>query len=197
MSRLGPPNLTLRGRQVTLVPLDRAHAEALGDASAQDRLHEVWYTSVPSPSGMLAEIDRRLRLRDLGAMVPFTQLDAQGTPIGMTSYTNIDHATPRVEIGSTWLARSAQRGPVNTEAKRLLLGHAFDIWNCLAVEFRTHRLNQQSRRAVERLGAQLDGILRAHMLMPNGTIRDTAVYSITATEWPAVRAHLDRLMARP
>ncbi|WP_297614991.1 GNAT family protein [uncultured Roseicyclus sp.] len=196
MSRLGPPNLTLRGRHVTLVPLDRAHAEALGDASAEGRMQDIWYTAIPSPGGMLAEIDRRLRLRDLGAMLPFTQLDARGTPVGMTSYSNIDHATPRVEIGSTWLAPRAQRGPINTEAKRLLLGHAFDVWNCLAVEFRTHRLNQTSRRAIERLGAQLDGVLRAHMKMPNGTIRDTAVYSITSTDWPVVRAHLDGLMAR-
>jgi len=197
MSRLGPLNLTLRGRHVTLVPLDRAHAEALADASATGSMHELWYTSIPGPKGMLAEIDRRLRLRDVGAMIPFTQLDHHGTPIGMTSYMNIDHATPRVEIGSTWIAPSAQRGPLNTDAMRLLLGHAFEIWGCLAVEFRTHRLNQQSRRAIERLGAQLDGILRAHMKMPNGTLRDTAVYSVTAADWPAVRAHLDWQIERP
>ncbi|MFY9246228.1 MAG: GNAT family protein [Roseicyclus sp.] len=197
MSRLGPPNLTLRGRHVTLVPLDRMHAEPLSEASAAGDLHKLWYTAIPAPAGMLAEIDRRLRLRDIGAMIPFTQLDASGTPIGMTSYMNIDHATPRVEVGSTWIAPSAQRGPLNTEAKRLLLGHAFEIWSCLAVEFRTHRLNSQSRRAIERLGAQLDGILRAHQTSPNGTIRDTAVYSITAQEWPVIRAHLDGLIARP
>ena len=197
MSRLGPPNLTLRGRHVTLVPLDRMHAEPMSEASAAGDLHKLWYTAIPAPTGMLAEIDRRLRLRDIGAMIPFTQLDASGTPIGMTSYMNIDHATPRVEIGSTWIAPSAQRGPLNTEAKRLLLGHAFEIWSCLAVEFRTHRLNSQSRRAIERLGAQLDGILRAHQTSPNGTIRDTAVYSITAQEWPVIRAHLDGLIARP
>ena len=197
MSRLGPPNLTLRGRHITLVPLDRMHAEPLSEASAAGDLHKLWYTAIPAPAGMLAEIDRRLRLRDIGAMIPFTQLDASGTPIGMTSYMNIDHATPRVEIGSTWIATSAQRGPLNTEAKRLLLGHAFEIWSCLAVEFRTHRLNSQSRRAIERLGAQLDGILRAHQTSPNGTIRDTAVYSITAQEWPVIRAHLDGLIARP
>ena len=197
MSRLGPPNLTLRGRHVTLVPLDRMHAEPLSEASAAGYLHKLWYTAIPAPAGMLAEIDRRLRLRDIGAMIPFTQLDASGTPIGMTSYMNIDHATPLVEVGSTWIAPSAQRGPLNTEAKRLLLGHAFEIWSCLAVEFRTHRLNSQSRRAIERLGAQLDGILRAHQTSPNGTIRDTAVYSITAQEWPVIRAHLDGLIARP
>jgi len=197
LTRLGPPDLTLTGRHVRLVPLDRDHADALSEASAAGDLHELWYTTVPAPKGMLAEIDRRLRLRDVGAMIPFTQLDAGGKPVGMTTYMNIDHAVPRVEIGSTWLAPSAQRGPLNTEAKRLLLAHAFETWSCLAVEFRTHRLNQQSRRAIERLGAQLDGILRAHMRMPNGTNRDTAVYSVTATDWPAVRAHLDGLIARP
>lgn len=146
---------------------------------------------------MGAEIERRLALRDAGRMIPFTQLDARGTPVGMTTYMNIDHDTPRVEIGSTWIGPGAQRGPLNTEAKRLLLGHAFEVWGCLAVEFRTHRLNQQSRRAIERLGAQLDGILRAHMRSPDGTIRDTAVYSVTAADWPVTRAHLDWLIAKP
>jgi RimJ/RimL family protein N-acetyltransferase len=130
-------------------------------------------------------------------MIPFTILDAGGAPVGMTTYMHIDHATPRVEIGSTWIDPSAQRGPINTEAKRLMLGHAFEVWRCLAVEFRTHRLNQQSRRAIERLGAQLDGILRAHLKMPNGTIRDTAVYSVTAADWPTVKAHLDWQIDRP
>ena len=191
MTRLGPPDLTLTGRHVRLVPLSPDHGPALADHVAAGRLHELWYTFVPSPEGMAAEIDRRLSLRDRGELIPFTMLDADGNPVGMTTYMHIDHATPRVEIGSTWIAPSAQRGPLNTQAKRLMLGHAFEVWGCLAVEFRTHRLNQQSRRAIERLGAQLDGILRAHLRMPNGTIRDTAVYSITATDWPTVRAHLD------
>jgi RimJ/RimL family protein N-acetyltransferase len=197
MSRLGPHDLTLRGAHVTLLPLDPAHGPALAEASAENRLHDVWYTSVPSPTGMEAEIARRLGLRDRGEMIPFTTCDAAGRPVGMTTFLHIDHATPRVEIGHTWIAPSAQRSPVNTEAKRLMLGHAFDVWGCLAVEFRTHRLNSQSRRAIERLGAQLDGILRAHVRMPNGTVRDTAVYSITATEWPTVRTHLDWQIARP
>lgn len=197
MTRLGPPDLTLAGRSVTLVPLSPDHAPALGAASAEGDLHRLWYTSVPSPEGMAAEIDRRLALREAGSMIPFTTLDATGRAVGMTSFMHIDHAAPRVEIGSTWLAPSAQRGPVNTEAKRLMLAHAFEVWGCLAVEFRTHRLNTRSRRAIERLGAQLDGILRAHMRMPDGTLRDTAVYSITAAEWPTIKAHLDWLIARP
>jgi RimJ/RimL family protein N-acetyltransferase len=110
---------------------------------------------------------------------------------------NIDARHRRVEIGSTWTAASAQRGPLNTQCKRLLLGHAFDTLGCIAVEFRTHRLNTQSRRAIERLGAQLDGILRAHQISSDGTLRDTAVYSVTAAEWPAVRSHLDWQLVKP
>jgi len=197
MTRLGPVDLTLTGQHVTLIPLDPSHAPALAAASAEGQMQDLWYTTVPAPEGMEAEIARRLSLRDAGSMIPFTQLDATGRPVGMTTYMHIDHATPRVEIGSTWLAPSAQRGPLNTEAKRLLLGHALEIWGCTAVEFRTHRLNTQSRRAIERLGAQLDGILRAHMRLANGTIRDTAVYSITQDDWPSVQAHLDWQLARP
>jgi RimJ/RimL family protein N-acetyltransferase len=115
----------------------------------------------------------------------------------MTTYMNIDAANRRVEIGSTWTAASAQRSALNTQCKRLLLGHAFEVLDCIAVEFRTHRLNMQSRRAIERLGAQLDGILRSHQRMPDGTLRDTAVYSITAAEWPTIRTHLDWQLVRP
>jgi RimJ/RimL family protein N-acetyltransferase len=130
-------------------------------------------------------------------MLPFTVLDASGRVVGMTTYMNVDNANQRVEIGSTWYARSAQRGPLNTECKRMLLAHAFDTLGCIAVEFRTHRFNTQSRRAIERLGAQLDGMLRNHSVASNGTLRDTAVYSITAAEWPTVRAHLDWQLVKP
>jgi RimJ/RimL family protein N-acetyltransferase len=129
-------------------------------------------------------------------MIPFAVLDPAGRAVGMTTYMHIDRAGPRVEIGSTWLAASAQRTGINTAMKRLMLAQAFDVWGCLAVEFRTHRLNRQSRAAIERLGAQLDGILRAHMRLADGTVRDTAVYSITAPEWPTVRVHLDALLMR-
>jgi RimJ/RimL family protein N-acetyltransferase len=115
----------------------------------------------------------------------------------MTTFMNIDAANRRVEIGSTWYRQSVQRGPLNTQCKLLLLTHAFETLDCIAVEFRTHVLNMQSRRAIERLGARLDGILRLHQILPNGTIRDTAVYSITAAEWPMVKAHLDWQLARP
>ena len=108
----------------------------------------------------------------------------------MTTFGNADAAGPRVEIGSTWLARSAQGTGVNTEAKLLMLRQAFDVWDCIAVEFRTHWMNQQSPAAIARLGAKQDGVLRNHSRMPDGTLRDTVVYSIIATEWPTVRRHL-------
>jgi len=190
---IGP--VTLRGRHVTLVPLSHDHAAAL--AACVGDLHRLWYTSVPAPAAMAAEIDRRLGLQAAGSMVPLAVLTPDGQAVGMTTYMHIEHVAPRVEIGSTWLGAGVQRGAINTEAKRLMLAQAFDVWGCLAVEFRTHLLNTQSRRAIERLGAQLDGILRAHSRMPNGTLRDTAVYSITATEWPTVRAHLDWQLQRP
>ncbi len=192
-----PEPVTLAGPHATLVPLAPAHHDALVAAARDGELWRLWYTSVPSPEGMAAEIQRRLALAAAGSMRPFTVLDASGRVVGMTTYMHIDAKNRRVEIGSTWTAQSAQRTALNTQCKRLLLGHAFEQLQCIAVELRTHRLNVQSRRAIERLGAQLDGILRAHMLAADGTVRDTAVYSITAAEWPAVRSHLDWQLARP
>jgi RimJ/RimL family protein N-acetyltransferase len=189
--------VSLAGRHVRLVPLAREHAAALAEAARDGELWKLWYTSIPAPEGMAAEIERRLGLHAAGSMLPFAVFDAQGRAAGMTTYMNIDATHRRVEIGSTWYAASAQRTPLNTECKRLLLAHAFETLECIAVEFRTHRFNSQSRRAIERLGAQLDGILRAHQRAANGTLRDTAVYSITAAEWPTVRAHLDWQLARP
>jgi len=192
-----PAPVTLSGRHATLRPLSHDHAEGLRSASRDGELWTLWYTAVPSPEGMTAEIERRLALQAAGSMLPWTVFDAAGRGVGMTTYMNIDAPNKRVEIGSTWVARSVQRSALNTECKRMLLAHAFEALDCIAVEFRTHRLNTQSRRAIERLGAQLDGVLRAHQRSPNGSLRDTAVYSITAAEWPTVRAHLDGLLARP
>ncbi len=192
-----PPAVTLRGAHAALEPLSQSHAPDLAAASAEGDLSTLWYTSVPAPDAVPGEIARRLALREAGSMLPFAVLDADGRAVGMTTYMNIDAANRRVEIGSTWIAQSVQRGPLNTECKLMLLRHAFDGLDCIAVEFRTHRLNHQSRRAIERLGATLDGILRAHSVMANGTIRDTAVYSITAPEWPTVRAHLEWQLSRP
>ena len=189
--------VTLRGHHATLVPLTPEHAPALADAARDGELWKLWYTSVPHPERMNQEIERRLGLLKAGTMLPFTVLDAAGTPVGMTTYMNIDAAAPRVEIGSTWYARHVQRSPLNTECKLMLLTHAFETLACLAVEFRTHRLNTQSRRAIERLGAQLDGILRSHSRSSDGTLRDTAVYSITAAEWPTIKSHLSWQLVKP
>ena len=192
-----PEPVTLSGPHATLRPLEAAHHDGLCAATRDGELWRLWYTAVPSPEGMAAEVQRRLGLQAGGSMLPFTTVDAAGRIVGMTTYMNIDARHRRVEIGSTWTAASAQRGPLNTQCKRLLLGHAFDTLGCIAVEFRTHRLNTQSRRAIERLGAQLDGILRAHQIASDGTVRDTAVYSVTAAEWPAVRSHLDWQLVKP
>ena len=189
--------ITLSGRHVQLVPLRLDHADALTEAVNDGQLWNLWYTSAPSPENMATEIGRRLALQQTGSMLPFTVLDATGLPVGMTTYMNIDPATPRLEIGSTWYARRVQRTALNTEAKLILLTHAFESLECKAVELRTHFLNHQSRRAIERLGAKLDGILRSHSLATNGTLRDTCVYSIIAPEWPAIRTHLQWLLEKP
>lgn len=189
--------ITLAGRHVTLVPLEIAHGPALVEAASDGELWRIWYTSVPEPDGMDAEIRRRLALQDAGIMLPFAVLDADGVPVGMSCYGNIDATVRRVEIGWTWYARRVQRSALNSEAKRRLLSHAFETLGCVAVEFRTHFLNQQSRRAIERLGAKLDGVLRQHQLSRDGTLRDSCVYSIIAAEWPAVRSGLDWALERP
>lgn len=192
-----PDPVTLRGEHVRVEPLSPAHEPGLVDAVRDGELWRLWYTSVPALDRMAAEIARRLELRALGSMLPFTVFDADGRIAGMTTYMNIDAANKHIEIGSTWYANRVQRSPLNTECKRLLLAHAFDNLQCIAVEFRTHRFNTQSRRAIERLGAHLDGILRSHQVSPDGTLRDTAVYSITAAEWPTVRSHLDWQLDKP
>jgi len=190
--------VTLRSATVDLVPLSLAHADELGEAVRDGELWKLWYTLVPSPDGMRQEIQRRLDMQARGSMLPFAVIDnSDGTAAGMTTYMNVDAANRRVEIGSTWYRRRVQRTALNTQCKLLLLQHAFDTLGCIAVEFRTHFFNTASRRAIERLGAKLDGILRHHMQMSNGTLRDTCVYSITAPEWPAVRAHLSWQLAQP
>jgi len=189
--------VTLKGRHARLVPLELSHHAELIEAARDGELWKLWYTSVPSPEGMRAEIERRLALQADGRMLPFTVLNADRKAVGMTSYMNVDAPNRRVEIGSTWYAKSVHGTALNTECKLMLLTHAFETLDCIAVEFRTHVLNSQSRRAIERLGAKLDGILRRHMILPGGTIRDTAVYSITAAEWPTVRAHLNWQLEKP
>lgn len=189
--------VTLKGIHGSVVPLDQKHAPDLRDASADGELFRLWYTTIPAPDDVSSEIDRRLALQSAASMLPFTVCNANGRPVGMTTYMNIDATNRRLEIGSTWYAQSAQRSPLNTQIKLLLLTHAFNTLDAIAVEFRTHVLNAQSRRAIERLGARQDGILRAHMIMANGTLRDTAVYSITAADWPSVRANLQWQLEKP
>ncbi|MBR0830679.1 GNAT family N-acetyltransferase [Bradyrhizobium manausense] len=185
-----PDPVTLRGGHARLEPLSHQHLDGLTDAVKDGELHKLWYTAIPTAENMTKEIDRRLGLQKSGSMLPFTVFDADGQIAGMTTYMNIDAGNRRVEIGSTWYAKRVQRSPLNTQCKLLLLTHAFETLNCIAVEFRTHFFNHQSRRAIERLGAKQDGVLRSHQVAPNGTLRDTVVYSITAAEWPTVKAHL-------
>lgn len=192
--------VTLSGVHVRLEPLSAAHHDALCDSVRDGELWQLWYTAIPDPAGMEAEIQRRLDEQKRGIMCPFAAIDpATDRAVGMTTYMNIDRPNRRVEIGSTWYRRSVQRTALNTEAKRLMLSHAFDDLDCIAVEFRTHFFNHASRRAIERLGAKLDGVLRSHQINHHpaapGTLRDTCVYSIIAGEWPTVRAHLDAKLA--
>lgn len=193
-----PQPVTLQDDAVILAPLSQAHAANLAEAVRDGELWKLWYTAIPAPEKMAAEIDRRLDLQRRGSMLPFAVIEAgNGRAVGMTTYMNIDAANRRVEIGSTWYRRSVQRSSLNTRAKLLLLRHAFEALDCIAVEFRTHFFNRQSRAAIERLGAKQDGILRSHQIAPNGTLRDTVVYSILPGEWPAVKAGLEwRLASR-
>jgi RimJ/RimL family protein N-acetyltransferase len=187
--------VTLAGPHARLEPLSQDHRDDLVTAVKDGELWKLWYTSIPSPEKMQAEIVRRLALQSAGAMLPFTVKDAAGEVAGMTTYMNVDAANRRVEIGSTWYATRVQRSALNTQCKLLLLTHAFEKLDCIAVEFRTHFFNHQSRRGIERLGAKQDGILRSHQVAPNGTLRDTVVYSIIASEWPTVKAHLTYQLA--
>jgi len=191
----------LTGQHAKLVPLRPEHHDDLVEAVRDGELWKLWYTAIPTPEGMAAEIQRRLGLQKAGSMLPFAVIDASGKAVGMTTYMNIDAANRRVEIGSTWYRSAVQRSPLNTECKRLLLAHAFETLECIAVEFRTHWFNQQSRRGIERLGAKLDGVLRSHQINRHpdatGALRDTCVYSIVASEWPSVKAHLDFQLSKP
>ncbi|GLJ78416.1 GNAT family N-acetyltransferase [Microbacterium imperiale] len=183
--------IELADDHVRLVPLATDHADDLARATAG--LEYAWYTSVPA--SVPDDISQRLTWRDEGHMNPFAVL-RDGVAVGMTTFCNIDQPNRRVEIGHTWLSPAVQRTAVNTAAKRLLLAHAFEACDAIAVEFRTSWHNRQSRAAIERLGAKQDGVLRNHRLGPNGTLRDTVVYSVLPHEWPAVKLGLDARLAR-
>ena len=189
--------VSLHGQHASLVPLAHSHHDDLVESVKDGELWTLWYTSVPTPDRLRAEVDRRLELQRQGSMLPFAVIEkSTDEVVGMTTFMHIDAINRRVEIGSTWYRKRVQRSALNTECKLLLLSHAFEQLNCIAVEFRTHFFNQQSRAAIERLGAKLDGVLRQHQIAGNGTLRDTCVYSILDREWPAVKAHLTHRLAQ-
>lgn len=189
--------VTLKGRHATVEPLAPEHQAALADAAADGALWRLWYTSVPAPEQTRTYIDTALDMRaQLGAM-PFVIRDNRnGDVVGCTRYFNVDASNRRLEIGYTWHAARVQRTGINTEVKLMLLTHAFEALECIAVEFRTHWMNQQSRAAIARLGAKQDGILRNHQKMPDGSYRDTVVFSIIESEWLAVKRHLQYKLDR-
>jgi RimJ/RimL family protein N-acetyltransferase len=182
--------VTLAGRHVRLEPLAREHVEGLQRAAADGELWKLWYTSVPAPEATAAYIDNALDWQAQGRALPFVVRDGSGEVVGCTRFGNVDADNRRVEIGWTWYAQRMQRTALNTEAKLLLLTHAFETLACAAVEFRTSWFNHASRNAIARLGAKQDGVLRNHMRMADGTYRDTVVFSIIAGEWPMVKRHL-------
>ncbi len=183
--------VSLHGRHVSLVPLSHSHHDDLVEALKDGELWALWYTKIPTPEELRAEIDRRLELQRQDSMIAFAVIEESAQQaVGMTTFMNIDAVNRRMEIGSTWYRKRVQRSALNTECKLLLLTHAFEPVNCIAVEFRTHFFNMQSRTAIERLGAKLDGVLRQHQFASNGTLRDTCVYSILDREWPTVKTHL-------
>jgi len=183
--------ITLTGDHVVLEPLDRSHEGGLARAAADGELWRLWYTSVPLPELAGEYIGAALEMREEEGAMPFAVRDkASGEIVGCTRCFNAEPGHRRLEIGYTWYAKRVQRTAINTESKLLLLTHAFEQLRCIAVEFRTSWFNEASRRAIERLGAKQDGVLRNHMIMPDGTYRDTVVYSIIESEWPAVRRHL-------
>jgi RimJ/RimL family protein N-acetyltransferase len=183
--------VTLEGRHVTLEPLGHEHAAAIRDAAADGELWRLWYTGVPAPGKSDAWIDAALAMREKQGAMPFAvRMKATREIVGSTRYFNVEAAHRRLEIGHTWYARRAQRTAVNSECKLLLLTHAFEALRCIAVEFRTNFFNFQSREAIARLGAKQDGILRNHQIQPDGTLRDTVVFSIIEGEWPAVKRNL-------
>src|SRR5690349_8149542 len=183
-----PPRLA--GRHVTLEPLSPAHADGLRIALGDGELSRCWYTSVPAPADAAAWIDAALQKQALGDSWAFAVLDADGAVVGSTRYYDMDPAVPRLQVGYTFYAPRVQRTGVNTEAKLLLLGHAFEALGCVCVGFETSWFNQRSRAAIARLGAKQDGVLRSHRRHADGSVRDTVAFSIIESEWPAVKRNL-------
>ena len=187
----------LEGKGIRLEPLTDEHHDALAAAATDGRLWELWFTSVPAPDGVRGYIAEALDGQKLGHMLPWAVRDLEsGTIIGSTRYHDIVPRIDRVEIGYTWYAQSRQRTHVNTTCKLLLLGHAFETLGCKVVGLRTDNFNFRSQRAIEALGAKRDGVIRHHVARRDGTVRDSVMYSILASEWPDVRRHLE-LRLRP
>jgi N-acetyltransferase len=183
--------VTLTGqRWVTLEPLAREHVPEIAAAAADGELGDLWFTSAPKAEATQDWVEARLASQKPDEGLTFVVRSLDGTLIGSSSYLHVDAANRRLEVGNTWYVAAARRSGVNSETKLLMLGHAFNELNCVAVEFRTHFFNFTSRAAIERLGAKLDGVLRSHQVLPDGSRRDTVVYSILDIEWPAVRNNL-------
>jgi len=186
----------LQGKHVSLEPLSLLHITGLQDAARDGELWNLWFTSVPAPESAMQYVEQALALSEQGKAMPFVVKDAIGNIVGSTRYCNIEADHKRLEIGWTWYAERVQRTALNTEAKLLLLSNAFETLGAIAVEFRTNWFNYRSRTAIARLGAKLDGVLRNHMLMPDGTRRDTVVLSILDSEWLAVKKNLQYQLQR-
>lgn len=183
--------VTLPGQHATLEPLALEHEEEIRLAVADGKLWELWFTTVPTPDGVRHYIEQLLSQRERGEAFAFAVRDnASGRIVGGTRYLHLDEANRRLEIGGTWYAQRAQRSGINTECKLMLLTHAFETLRCIAVEFRTDWFNKRSQAAIERIGAKRDGVLRNHMIMPDGRIRDSVVYSVIQNEWPGVKKNL-------
>lgn len=195
MTRFVAPVTLVGAHWVSLEPLVPDHVSEIASAASDGDPGQLWFTMAPSPQTAGKWVDRMLALQENGGLT-FLVRRLDGTPIGSSSYLNVDGANRRLEIGATWYAASARRTGVNSETKLLMLSHAFDTLNRVAVEFRTHFFNFASRTAIEGLGAKLDGVLRSHQILPDGSRRDTAVYSILDHEWPAVRSHLTFRLSR-
>lgn len=189
--------VTLEGEQVVLEPLAPAHAEDLADATVDGELWKLWYTFVPAPDKVAGYIDAALQGREQSCDMPFAVRHLEsGRVIGSTRFFRADPDNRRLELGHTWYARSFQRSAVNSECKLLLLGHAFENLQAIAVELRTHWHNHVSRNAIARLGAKQDGVLRHHTVSADGVYRDTVVFSILSQEWAAVRQNLNLRLGR-
>jgi RimJ/RimL family protein N-acetyltransferase len=187
----------LEGPGVRLEPLGIEHVEGLAKAVQDGRLWELWFTGVPEPSGVPAYVESALRGQAAGHMLPWAVRElSSGTLIGSTRYHDVVAAVDRVEIGSTWYAKSWQRSHVNTTCKLLLFQHAFESVGCQVVGLRTDNFNFASQRAIEALGARKDGVIRHHAPRRDGSARDTVMYSVLAAEWPAVKRHLEFRLAR-